>query len=611
MQKKLINDLTARKKRTFYGRDFNSMRSDLLSYAKTYFPESIQDFSDASVGGLFLDMAAHVGDVMSYYLDHQFNELDINTAVQTKNIEKLLKTAGIKNRSSSPSIVEVDFYITVPSSVDINDNVVVKSSTLPIILAGTSMKSNTGIKFELMEDLDFSKKIFDEYVHERFINTDDLDSDLNPNTYIIKMTGVCVSGETKTKKISAGPFKQFKKITIQDTDINEILRVKDTTGNEFYEVEYLSQDVIFKSVQNKGYDYDKVSDNLEILPAPYRFTRELDGKTSYTLLTFGGGNNQTLDTDYIPDPSEFALPLYGKTTMSRQSIDPNNMLSTSTLGMSPYDTTLTIVYRRGGGLNHNVPAETIKTIEKLEIMNNRDSSSYENFRIKTSLNILNTKDSRGGEDKPTINELRYEYKGHQNSQSRIVTKNDLLTRVYTLPTNFGRVFRAGLTNSTSNLFSTQLFIISRNSKGNLISSSDSLKKNLEIYLNQYRLITDAVDILDAFVINIGVEYEIVTDGITHKNIIVEEINKKIKSYFDIKKWQIDMPINVSDLEIIINTTDGVISNNYCKLTNITGLDYSSNQINIQESTTGKFLVGPLGSIFELKKPSFDIKGYVK
>jgi hypothetical protein len=462
-----------------------------------------------------------------------------------------------------------------------------------------------------MEDLDFSKQIFDEYVHERYVNTDDLDADLNPNSYIIKMTGICVSGETKTKIVSAGSFQQFKKITISDTDINEVLRVKDSSNNEYYEVEYLSQDVVFKAVQNKSYDYDVVSDNLEIIPAPYRFTRELDRRSGLTVLTFGSGNAMTLDTDYIPDPSEFALPMYGKTIMSRQSIDPNNMLSTSTLGMSPYNTNLSIVYRKGGGLSHNVTASSIKTVDKLLMMYNRNSTTYNNFNIKTSLNIINEKAARGGEDKPTINELRFEYKGHQNSQSRIVTKNDLLTRVYTLPTNFGRVFRAGLSNTTSNLFSTQLFIISRDSKGKLMHSSDSLKKNLEVYLNQYRLITDAIDILDAFVVNIGVEYEILSDGIINKNLIVENINKKIKSLFNIKKWHLDMPINKTNIEMLITTTDGVIALNYCKILNKTGAEYSSYHIDIDKNTTGKFLVGPPGSIFELKSPKDDISGYVK
>ena len=611
MEKKLVSELKSVKQRSFYGRDFDALRSDLVEYAKTYFPDSIQDFSDPSVGGLFLDMAAHVGDVMSFYLDHQFNELNIDTAVQTKNIEKLLKSAGIKNRSTAPSIVEIDFYLTVPAITDINDNIVVDPDVLPTILSGTAIESNSGVVFELMEDLDFSKQIFDEYTHERIVNIDDLDADLNPNSYIIMMTGICVSGETRTKTIDAGSFEQFKKITITDTDINEILRVTDTSGNEYYEVEYLSQDIVFKAVQNKKYDYDVVSDNLELLPAPYRFTRELARVSGLTTMTFGSGNAMTLDTDYIPDPSEFAIPMYGKTIMSRQSIDPNNMLSTSTLGMSPYNTSLSVVYRKGGGLSHNVPASTIKTVKKLLIMYNRDSTTYNNFNIKTSLNVINMSQARGGEDRPTINELRFEYKGHQNSQSRIVTKNDLLTRVYTLPTNFGRVFRAGLSNTTSNLFSTQLYIISRDSQGKLISSSDSLKKNLEVYLNQYRLITDAIDILDAFVVNIGIEYEILSDGIVNKNSIVENINKKIKSLFDIKKWHLDMPINKTNIEMLITTTDGVIALNYCTILNKTGSGYSSFNLDIDKNTSGKFLVGPPGSIFELKSATDDIAGYVK
>jgi hypothetical protein len=328
-------------------------------------------------------------------------------------------------------------------------------------------------------------------------------------------------------------------------------------------------------------------------------------------MTFGSGNAMTLDTDYIPDPSEFALPMYGKTILSRQSIDPNNMLSTSTLGMSPYNTSISVVYRKGGGLSHNVPAATIKTVKKLLIMYNRNSTTYNNFNIKTSLNVINMSPARGGEDRPTLNELRFEYKGHQNSQSRIVTKNDLLTRVYTLPTNFGRVFRAGLTNTTSNLFSTQLYIISRDSQGKLISSSDSLKKNLEVYLNQYRLITDAIDILDAFVVNIGIEYEILSDGIVNKSSIVENINKKIKSLFDIKKWHLDMPINKTNIEMLITTTEGVIALNYCTILNKTGSGYSSFNLDIDKNTSGKFLVGPPGSIFELKRATDDIAGYVK
>jgi len=609
MSKKIVDGISKKRMRSFFGRDFDAMRGDLIRYATIYFSDQIRDFSDASVGGLLLDMAASVGDTMSFYLDHQFGELNIDTAVETKNVEKLLQSAGVKLRAAAPAIVYVSFYIEVPAIKDINDNYVPDEDYLPIIQTGTQLKSNTDIIFELMDDLDFSKKINDEWKADFVVG--EMNGDGIPITMIMKMTGLCVSGETKVKTIAAGPFKQFKRILIAEQDINEIVSVVDSSGNEYYEVEYLSQDVVFKEVQNKDYDYDVVSANLEIMPAPYRFTRELSRETGFTTLTFGSGNASSLDNDFIPDPSEFSMPLYGKSNFPKISIDPSNMLSTSTLGMAPHDTTLFIKYRFGGGLRHNVRPKNIKTIEKLFIEYNRNSNYSANLAIKTSLNVLNDEAAVGGEDKPSLSQMRYEYRGHMNSQNRIVTKNDLLSRVYTMPSNFGRVYRAGITKNSANPLATQLFIISRNKSKKLTHSSDNLKKNLETYLNQFRLISDAVDIMDAFVINIGVDYEIVSDGVLHKNIIIKQINSSIISYFDIKKWQIDQPINKSEVYNIILNSPGVVSLLDLTITNKFGGDYSQTSFDVETNTKNNFIVGPVGSIFELLNPNSDIIGHVK
>jgi hypothetical protein len=613
MSEKVIDDLIRKKTRKFYGRDFDTMRADLLRYASIYFSDQIRDFSDPSVGGLFLDMAAHVGDVMSFYLDHQFGELDINTAVETKNIEKLLNTAGVKMRSAAPAVVYVSFFIEVPTVKDtITNSDIPDENTLPIIQSGTILESNSGIKFELMEDVDFSEKISDEYTSD--VSLVDADADADPPTAVFKKLGICVSGNTKTKKIAAGNFEQFKKITLDDQNINEIISIKDTDGNEYYEVEYLSQDVVFKEVQNKDYDYDVVSNNLELLPAPYRFIKNLSRVSGLTTITFGSGNASSLDGDYIPDPSEFALPLYGKTVFPKISIDPNNMLNTSTLGMSPHNTTLQIVYRHGGGLNNNVKAGTITALRTLNIQYNKNSDVVTNINIKNSLEIENEEEAKGGEDKPTLNQMRYEYKGHVNSQSRIVTKKDLLSRIYSMPSNFGRIFRAGITKNSSNPLATQLYIISRDKSGTLTKSSDTLIKNIEIYLNQYRLISDSIDILDAFVINVGFEYDIVTDGIINPSIAASQINNNIKSYFNIKQWQIDQPINLSHLQNLVLNSTGVVAVNSIKIVSKSGDgtsdNYSSFTFDVESNTHSQFIVGPVGSIFELKFPDTDIIGYV-
>ena len=609
MSKKIVNGISKKKLRNFYGRDFDAMRGDMLRYAGIYFSDQIKDFSDASVGGLLLDMAASVGDTMSFYLDHQFGELNIDTAVETKNVEKLLISAGVKMRAAAPAIVYTSFYIEVPAAKDINDNYIPDEDYLPIIQAGTQLKSNSGIVFELMDDIDFAKQVNDEWIADYVVGA--TNDDGIPLTMIMKSTGLCVSGKTNVESITIGAFSQFKQIEIAEHDINEIVSVFDSSGNEYYEVEYLSQDVVFKEVQNKDYDYDVVSANLEIMPAPYRFTRELSRITNKTTLTFGSGNASSLDNDFIPDPSEFSMPLYGKSNFPKISIDPSNMLSTSTLGMSPYNTTLFIKYRHGGGLRHNVRAKNIKTIEKLFIEYNRNSTSAANIAIKTSLNVLNDNEAVGGEDKPTLAQMRYEYRGHMNSQNRIVTKSDLLSRVYTMPSNFGRVFRAGITKNSANPLATQLFIISRNKSKKLTHSSDTLKKNLETYLNQFRLISDAVDIMDAFVINIGVEYEIVSDGILHKNIAIQQINNKIASYFDVKKWQIDQPINKSEIHNIILNSPGVVSLLEVNVVNKFGGDYSQSALDIDTNTKNNFIVGPVGSIFEMLNPNNDIIGHVK
>ena len=615
MSKKIIENVLKKKTLSqFYGRDFDAIRADLLRYAKIYFPDKIKDFSDASVGGLFLDMAAHVGDTMSFYIDHQFNELNIGTAIETRNIIKLFKSAGVPLRPASPGGVLASFYIEVPAVLDINDNYVPDPSTLPIIQKGTIIKANSGISFTLLDNLDFSKEINDVLIAESVIGNIDVSS--NPTSFIMKMSGICVSGDTNTKKFQLGDFEQFKKLTLDKKDITEILSVKDSDGNEYYEVDYLVQDVVFKKVQNNDYDYGTVSENLELLPAPYRFTKEYNTLTGFTTLTFGSGNSSTLDGDYIPDPSDFALPLYGKTAFSRAAIDPKNMLSTSTLGMAPHNTTLTVTYRSGGGLGHNVPANSIKTISTLFIAYNRLSTASINLSIKNSVDVLNDLAAQGGEDKPTLNEMKYEYKGYMNSQSRIVTKSDLLARVYTMPADFGRVFRAGISKISPNPLATQLFILSRDSAGKITHSSDGLKKNLEIYLNEYRLISDAIDILDAFIINIGLEYEIITDGVSNKNIVIQQINSKLKEYFNIKMWQIDQPINKSEIKKIILSNDAVISLvGDISIFNRTGVgssgDYSNILFDPTANTKNEFVIGPVGSMFELKFPSDDIIGYVK
>jgi hypothetical protein len=597
--------------RSYLSKDFNGFKQELIQYAKTYFPDKIKDFSDPSVGGMFLDFAAFVGDSLSFYLDHQFNELNLETAVETINIESLLRNAGVKVIGATPSIVSVDIYLEVESEF-VNNNYVPRSSYLPIIKAGTQFTSTSGVRFELIDSVDFQLKIRGDLVADFVI--DKIDTDGNPSSFIVKATGKCVSGITHTESFALSNVAvPFRKISLTNQDVTQIISVKDSDGNSYHEVESLTQDVVYKRVSNTAADLDEVSENIEVIPAPYRFTASMSKKTGVTTLTFGSGQADSLDDDIIPDPSELALPLYGKKTFSRFSIDPGKLLETQSLGISPKNTTLSITYRAGGGLSHNVDSETIKGITNLSISFTEGAvPTATASAIRGSLSVLNQFSAEGGEDPPTLSELRGIGLSFKNSQSRIVTRQDLMSRIYTMPSSFGRVYRVGISSNPNNPLATRLHILSRNRHGQLAISPDTLKRNIRTYINQFRLISDAIDVLDGKVVNIGVEYTVVVDSFSNTTVVVQQINAALKEYFKIQNFQIGEPIFKTQVENIVINTDGVLSLTGLNFTNnfglIDGRQYSTSVFPIRQYTKDNILIAPEGTIFEVRFPDSDIVG---
>lgn len=596
--------------RRYLTKDFNHFRQDLLDYARTYFPDKIQDFSDASVGGMFLDFAAFVGDSLSFYLDHQFNELSVETAVETKNVEKLLRSSGVKIKGASPSVVNVEFYIEVEAEIS-GGKYLPKLLYLPVIKEGTLVSSTSGITFELTEDLVLSEKVGGLPRWDYVINTTD-DSG-NPSTFIVKGVGKCTSGQRRTETFgipdTAVPFRT---ISLKTQNVTDIVSVSDSQGNRYYEVDSLTQDVVYKRVANLSEDREDVSENIELLPAPYRFTSFTSRKSLLTTLRFGSGQENVLDDDIIPDPSELALPLYGKKTFSRFTLDPNTLLETQTLGISPRNTTVSVTYRSGGGLDHNVDSDTIKSISSLRLKFAIGTPAATASAIRASISVSNSIPARGGEDPPSLTELRSIALGFKNSQSRVVTKQDLIARLYTMPTNFGRIFRVGISSNRNNPMATTLHVLSRNKKGQLVTSPDTLKRNIRTYINDYRLISDAIDIVDGRVVNVGVRYKIVVDAFSNTQTVVQNANTALKSYLKIENFQIGEPLFISDLQNIIINTDGVSSVSDVKLINRFGVKderiYSTTIFDMKSNTQDNILIAPEGTIFEVRFPDEDIMG---
>jgi len=606
------NKIKKERNRSFLAKDFDTFRSELLDYSRTYFPDKIQDFSEASLGGLFLDMASYVGDTLSYYLDHQFTELNPTTAVERKNILTHLKNAGVKPVGSSPSSVYVKFYIRVPAEQAADMSYKPMLSSLPVIRASTTCKSASGINFNLTEDLDFSETDDDgEFIATVTVyTTDNLG---NPTQFIMTRMGLCISGNETTDSFNlTTQHVPFREITLLSPDISDIISVTDSENNEYYQVESLSQDTVFRAISNVGPDGNMVPMNLEVIAAPRRYTSSFDPTTRMTKIRFGAGDAETLDDDIIPDPSELSLSLYGKKYFSRFSIDPNSLLQTQTLGISPKATTISVRYRHGGGINHNVAAGSIRSLNVLVMDFLSSPSSSVSTLVRSSVEVRNIDPARGGDTAPSIEDLRARIPTAKQMQSRIVSKQDLLSRIYTMPNVFGRVFRAGISDNPENPLAAQLYIISKDRFGNLATSPDALKKNLSTYLNEFRLISDAIDILDARVSNYTVTFGVVSTPGSNKGSVVQSVISRVRDVLRLENFQIDQPIVIDDIINVIINTPGVVSlvslDILPKNGNDQGRVYSDFYINFENSTRNKIITAPRGTIFELKYPEHDIVG---
>ena len=298
--------------RSYLAKDFDSLRANLLQYARLYYPDKIQDFSESSLGGMFLDMAAYTGDVMSFYLDHQYNELDSDTAIETSNIERLIRSAGVPISGAAPATVDVTFFIEVPAAA-IDGKYVPLPSSLPVVKANSIFTSTSGINFSLLADVDFASKTSDgSYVAE--IKVGKISQSGNPVTFTMAIDGKCISGSETTETFGLGSFVAFKSITLSQNNITDILSVNDSLGNAYYEVSTLSDDVVYKNVLNTAHDSNDISEALKVVPAPYRFVTVVDLASRSTTMILGGGDDNNIDDDAVPDPSEFAISFpYSKT----------------------------------------------------------------------------------------------------------------------------------------------------------------------------------------------------------------------------------------------------------------------------------------------------------
>jgi len=585
-------------------RDFNSIKDSLVQYTKRYYPDVFKDFSEASFGSLMLDTVAYAGDILSFYLDYQTNESFLDTSIEYNNILKLGEQVGYKQPLRGISHGLVSLYILAP--VDAN-GIGPDTDYLPVLARGSKFTSDSGQVFSLAEDVDFANP------NNEIVVATSNTGDGAPTSYAIKAFGRVISGREEKEDFTIGDFSRFLTLTLSDPNISEIISVVDTEGHEYYEVEYLSQDTVFRSVVNKDpLTREHVPDIIVTTSVPRRFvTLNKDGSVH---IKFGYGSESSLKTDHLSHPSNVALKMHGKDYESDTSFDPSKLVESDKFGIAPADTIITVSYRTNTTDSTNVASRALTTVSEKTLLFGSDAtvSSRIDF-VRDSLEVTNEQPILGDVSLPTVNELKQRINDVFSTQNRAVTASDYEALIYRMPAKYGKIKRAKIYRDHDSFKrNLNLYLVSENSNGHLINSSQILKNNAKTWLNHHKMINDTIDILDPRIINIYIDFVAVVDYSQDKfealNVAITEIQKMFKEHMDINQ-----PIYITKIYDILNNTEEIVDVTSVKITNKSGGLYSDESLNLKDwiSSDGRILYAPKNVIYELKYPNTDIRGTIK
>ncbi len=587
----------------YTSREFESIKRDLIEHAKRYYSDTYKDFNEASFGALMVDTVAYIGDILSFYLDYQVNESFLDTAIEYNNIIKLSRQMGYKYKANPSSYGTVAIYAIIPASAS---GLGPDSAYYPILKKGSELSSTSGNTFILDEDVRF-----DDPSNEIVVARTDTTTGL-PSSYAVRAYGRIVSGIFGTDNITVGSFERFKRIELSSPTISEILSVKDTEGNEYFEVEHLSQNTVYKEVVNKGDNKDTVPSLLRPMVVPRRFVVERTRNKIF--LQFGYGGTSEIKSPSVAEPRNVVLQLNGRDYITDTSFDPFKLLNTDKFGVAPSNTTLTVVYRTNTAANVNAAAGSVTKVVRplVEFSNRSNLNDTSVASVINSLESFNGDPIVGDTTLPSSEELRRRTIDHFATQNRAVTQLDYEALIYAMPAKFGSIKRCRIIRDPDSLRrNLNLYVISENSSGKLTSTNSTIKDNIKIWLNRNKMISDTIDILDAKIVNIGIEFEVVADEETNRYQILSDCTQAIKDKFATPPY-IGEPIYLTDMYSALNKVSGVVDTKRINVVRKTGADYSSTKFDIDEalSADGRYLTVPLNVAVELKFPDTDIKGAI-
>lgn len=590
----------------YTSRDFNSIKQDLIEHAKRYYPDNYNDFSEASFGSLMLDTVSYVGDVLSYYLDYSVNESFLDTAIEFSNVRRHAKNLGYNFAGIPVAFGTVALFVEVPANSDGNGPDV---SYIPVLKKGAEFLGSNGTTYTLLEDVRFEKPEND-VIAVKFNTVTG-----QATHYAIRSFGQVSSGKSFTSivDLTQATFSKFRRIRIGDSTVSEIIDVRDSSGNTFYEVDFLSQETVFIETTNPNALTDGVRSIMKPFVTARRFIVEQDN--TGTFLQFGFGSDDDDDAG-LADPSQVAIQMHAKNYVTTRAIDPTKLMGTDKLGISPQGTTLTITYRKNDGTVSNAGPRTITEIgvANLKFTNPNTLLDSSVSQVRSSIEVVNDDPIVGSAVDFTIDELKVRSKNFFASQNRAVTKMDYEAISYNMPTKFGQIKRINVIN---NPFATNkklaAYVVSVDQNANLAQTNNATKVNLKNWLNQYSSINDVLEIFDAKIVNFSIDFSIVTDNRYDTSTVLANSVTRLKDKYS-EKFYIGEPIYTNDVYNLLSKTEGVIDVKSVKIENKNqqnhGTGYSNIQIEMNDviSQDKTYYKAPKNVVFELKFPEQDIKG---
>jgi len=623
---------TNKKDIKYLNRNYNQLKQDLVDFTKNYFPDNFNDFSESNPGMIFLELASYVGDVLSFYTDTQVQETFIESAKEKTNLLSLAYNLGYKPSVTNPSTTDIDLYIQIPSTgtgdyppdwnyaITINKNSIFKTGEADSV----SFLLDRDVNFQVSSSLDPTEVLLYD------LNGNPLDDGLKAEHYLLKKSAKVISAEIKTSTFTLGDPTKFLTLEIPDKKIIGIESITDSDGNVYHEVPYLAQETIYEDVQNvaaNNPDLQQYGNDtpylLRLKKVPKRFVTRFTSN-NVLQIQFGAGISSGIDEEIIPNPDNIGIGVKDNRSLLDFAFDPSNFMLTKTYGEVPYNTTLTVNYLVGGGVESNTESNLINRPFSVSTSQNNSVSNNTVLNIVIeSIAVNNPLPATGGGPGDTIEDIRLNSIANAGAQLRTVSKEDYIIRTLSLPAKFGKISKAYIIKDDqitvdssariTNPNGLDLYTLAYDGNKNLTTLNPATRQNLITYLEEYRMLTDAVNIKDAAIINFGLEFDIVTfKNFSNDQVLLNCINA-LKDYFNVDNWQINQPIILNEVYNVIGSIEGVQNVENVELINKTGVvsGYSQYSYDFDSATIDNVLYPSMDlSIFELKYPNTDITGRI-